>query len=387
MDELGPLLSDLLSPENFISIVLSSPAKRGADSFRKVVGRPIVIKGRPRIQLEYFRGDKTTHSNLSPAEAATEVRSLLAADFKQAHVRTHSEEVHVLVRKDGTRTVSRKRAGTSVPVARPHDRKKEHVLPEGVPNPFLQRLGVMTEDGRVIASQRDKFQQVNRFLDMVADATANLQFESPLQIVDFGCGKAYLTFAVHHYFTTVRGLSVEMRGVDRKPDVIETCCRVAEEVGAEGLRFEVGGIESGGSTETADIVIALHACDTATDYALSRAVSMGAKVILAAPCCQHELHKQIDNPALAAMLSHGIIREKLTGLVTDSLRAALLRAYGYKVTLLEFVDASHTPKNILLRAVRTDLSPAQRQSALQEYRALREFWHVRPKLESLLSGG
>jgi SAM-dependent methyltransferase len=351
-----------------------------------MVGRRIAIRGAEMLQIEQFVGAKTTHLNVPMPEAAGRISSLLGSQFRQAHIRAADADIHIHIQTDGQPSISRKRCAPSpIPVApAAHDRQKAHLIPEGVPCAFLHRLGVMTADGRVIADQRDKFRQINRFLDIVASVDVGAE-NRPLRIVDFGCGKAYLTFALHHYYTAIRGRAVEITGVDRKPDVIETDRAAAEGIGAEGLRFEVGDIRTGAADVRAEMVVALHACDTATDDALARAVAMNARVILAAPCCQHELNRQLRSEPLSGMLRHGIIRERLTGLVTDSLRASLLESLGYKTSLIEFIDSAHTPKNILLRAVRPDNAPGRNAEARREYETLRDFWHVAPTLEKLLA--
>lgn len=387
MEDLRTALQRIFESGTVASVTLSSPTAKGSDSCRKVVGRRIAIRGVEMLQLEQFVGSKTTHLNVPLSEAVGRISALLGSQFRQANLRTADSDIHILVHKDGRPTISRKsRESGTIPLApAAHDRQKARLLPEGVPCPFLHRLGVMTADGRVIADQRDKFRQINRFLDIVASIDIGASDDEPLRIIDFGCGKAYLTFALHYYYTAIRGRAVEIVGVDRKPDVIETDRRVAERIGAEGLRFEVGDIRTGAADGRADMVVALHACDTATDDALARAVAMNARIILAAPCCQHELNKQLQSEPLSGMLRHGIIRERLTGLVTDSLRAALLESLGYRTTLIEFVDSAHTPKNILLRAVRTDNAPGRNAAARREYETLRDFWHAAPALERLLA--
>jgi SAM-dependent methyltransferase len=387
MEDLLAELQRLFENGGITSLALGSPTTKGPDSCRKIAGRSVTIRGVEMLQLEQFVGTQTTHLNLPMSEAAARIASLLVSQFRQAHIRATDSEVHILVHKNGQPTISRKkRASSAVPVvSASHDRQKAHLIPEGVPCPFLHLLGVMTAEGRVIADQRDKFRQINRFLDIVASMDLANGGADPLRIVDFGCGKAYLTFALHHYFTAIRKQPVDMVGVDLKPDVIVTDSRVAEEICAVGLRFEVGDILTGAAGEAADMVVALHACDTATDAALSRAVSMNARVILAAPCCQHELSKQLQSEPLSGMLKHGIIRERLTGIVTDSLRAAMLESLGYQTALIEFIDPVHTPKNILLRAVRTESAPGRIAAARREYETLRDFWHVSPALEKLVA--
>jgi hypothetical protein len=271
-----------------------------------------------------------------------------------------------------------RRAPTAKAAELAHDRRKRRLLPEGVPVPFLVELGVMTPDGRVRARRQDKFRQINRFLELVDDVLPN----RALRIVDFGSGKSYLTFALYHLLAVERGLDVDVVGLDLKEDVIERCRALAGTLGYERLRFEVGDIAlyDGGP---ADVVVTLHACDTATDAALDRAVRWEAEVILAVPCCQHELYDQIEDESLEALLSHGILRERFAALATDAARAQLLEAVGYDAQVIEFVDLEHTPKNLLIRAIRRP--QRNRRRAVHRYRAFKERLGIDPALERLLA--
>ncbi len=249
----------------------------------------------------------------------------------------------------------------------PHNRVKNYILPEGESIPFLVQLGVMTADGKVHAQKYDKFRQINRFLEFVDDILAEIQAAhedafpgTPLRIIDFGCGKSYLTFAIYHYLVVKKGLQAEIFGLDLKQDVIEDCTKLASACGYTGLRFACGDIadyraENAGKGAPPDLVITLHACDTATDYALAFAIEHGARAILSVPCCQHELNtalgRSAPDEALNPLLKYGIVKERFAALATDVLRAETLSAHNYKTQLLEFIDMEHTPKNILIRAV------------------------------------
>ena len=263
-----------------------------------------------------------------------------------------------------------------------HDRPKQHVLPDGEPVPFLVELGVMTAEGKVRASRYDKFRQVNRFLELVGDVLPDLP-GGPLRVVDFGSGKSYLTFALHHLLTVVHGREVEIVGLDLKQDVVERCEALARKLGADGLRFEEGDIAGYEALGGVDLVVSLHACDTATDAALNRAVRAEAPVIFAVPCCQHELLAQLDNTALGPLLRHGTLRERFAAEVTDAARAQLLGAVGYDVQVVEFVELEHTPKNVLLRAV---ARPGRdRDKALAEYLTFKAELRIDPALERMLA--
>jgi SAM-dependent methyltransferase len=266
--------------------------------------------------------------------------------------------------------------------SRAHDRRKRYLLEEGTPVPFLVELGVMTPDGQVRKSRYDKFRQVNRFLELVDDVVPALPTGRTLRVVDFGCGKSYLTFALHHLLTELRGREVEIVGLDLKEDVIEACAALATRTGAAGLRFERGeiaGFDAGGEV---DLVVSLHACDTATDEALAQAVRWRAAVILAVPCCQKEAYGQIRSDLLAPLLRHGLAKERFAALATDTLRAQLLELAGYRTQLVEFVALEHTPKNVLIRAVRGRPAGPEARRAYEE---LRDSLGLAPSLERLLA--
>jgi hypothetical protein len=362
--ELGPLLE-----EGLARAVLSKP--RRESPYSKVTVRPVLVDEELRYQFEYRQGDKATHANLQPDEAEHELAGLIRRDFRQALLQTPAHDYQVL---DGKKVL--RRPPTAKPAGLQHDRRKRRLLEEGKPVPFLVELGVMTPAGKVRAQQYGKFRQVNRFLELVDDVLPR----RPLRIVDFGSGKSYLTFALYHLLAVERGLDVEVVGLDLKEDVIERCRALAGRLGYERLRFEVGdiGLFEGAP---ADVVVSLHACDTATDDALARAVEWEAEVILAVPCCQHELNGQLRANGLAPLLEHGILRERFAALATDAARAQLLEAVGYRTQVVEFVDLEHTAKNVLIRAVRKGGGDSE---ALRRYRAFKEQLGIDPALERAL---
>jgi Methyltransferase domain len=363
--ELKPMLE-----EGLARAVLSKP--RRESPYTRVTVRPVHVGDELRYQFEYQGGGKATHANLLPLEAETELGNLIQRDFRQALLQTASHDYQVL---GGEKVLTR--PPTAKPTDHSHDRRKQRLLPEGEPVPFLVELGVMTPDGKVRARHYDKFRQVNRFLELVDDVIPN----GPLRIVDFGSGKSYLTFALYHLLTVVRGLDVEVVGLDLKEDVIERCRSLAATLGYERLRFEIGDIALF-EGEPADVVVSLHACDTATDAALERAVRWGAQVILAVPCCQHELYDQVRDDTLAPLLSRGILRERFAALATDAARAELLEAVGYEAQVVEFVDLEHTAKNLLIRATRRTRRDGH--DAMSRYRAFKERLNIEPALERLL---
>ncbi len=377
MDELRTVLEDNLNSE-FLLAVLSNP--RQADGPTKVRIRPVRHKDRQVYQFEAFCGTQVFHQNLEKEEACGKILEYME-NFRQMQLETQSAAVSALVSKKGKVTVKKKlRARKKAPAETDHNRKKHYILEEGIPVPFLQDLGVMTAEGKIVRTKFDKFRQINRFLEFIQDVLPKLPREREIRILDFGCGKSYLTFAMYYYLHELQGLDVRILGLDLKEDVIRACNQLSQRYGYERLRFLEGNIADYTGADEVDMVVTLHACDTATDFALAKAVGWKAKVILSVPCCQHELNGQMENELLRPILQYGLIKERLAALVTDGLRAQYLEREGYDVQVLEFIDMEHTPKNILLRAVRT----GRKGENGAEIRACEEFFHVSPTLGKLL---
>jgi SAM-dependent methyltransferase len=373
MTPLDDLLNTVFSDDPLLRAVLSKP--RATDLPRKVTVEPIELRGENAFQFAVQHADRVTHDNLAPDDARERL-GLLLADYGQGLLQTAQADWQVLgekvLRRPPTRTSS----------ARSHDRRKRYLLEEGRPVPFLVELGVMTPEGTVRKSRYDKFRQVNRFLELVDDVIPALRPDGKLRIVDFGCGRSYLTFAIHFLLTELRGREVDLVGLDLKDDVIEACSSLAARSGAAGLRFQHGDIGGFDAREKVDLVVSLHACDTATDDALAQAVRWQADVILAVPCCQKEAYRQIRNPLLAPLLRHGLAKERFASLVTDTLRAQLLELQGYRTQLVELVPLEHTAKNILIRAVKGAPAGVEVRRAYEE---LRDSLGLEPALERLLS--
>ena len=264
-----------------------------------------------------------------------------------------------------------------------HNRKKRYILEEGKPVDFLVDLGVMTGEGKVVHARYDKFRQINRFLEFIEDILPRLDRDRELTILDFGCGKSYLTFAMYYYLRKLKGYDVKIVGLDLKEDVIARCQALAEKYGYDKLQFCQGDIASYRGVDRVDMVVTLHACDTATDFALAKAVGWGASVILSVPCCQHELNRQISNEVMKPVFSYGVLKERIAALMTDGLRAQMLERAGYETQILEFIDMEHTPKNLLIRAVYT----GKKKDNEKELRACLDVFHLHPTLESLLFQG
>mgnify|MGYP005808799273 FL=1 len=264
-----------------------------------------------------------------------------------------------------------------------HNRTKNYVLKEGIPVPWLIDLGVMSRDGKIRNARYDKFKQLNRFLEFIEDVLPRLPKDREVQIIDFGCGKSYLTFAMYYYLKELKGYDICVTGLDLKTDVIKNCNALAEKYGYDKLRFLQGDIASYEGTDQVDMVVTLHACDTATDYALAKAVKWGASVILSVPCCQHELNGQVKNEVLAPVLKYGILKERFSAILTDGLRAQMLESAGYDTQILEFIDMEHTPKNLLIRAVK---NPKKKENRRQQkaWEDCAEAMSVSPSLQRLL---
>lgn len=357
MSDLQSLFTDCLN-ETLIRVILSNPSSK--DGVIKICARPMLKNKSLLFQIEEYTKTQVFHKNLTAGDAGSYLTGKLSSDtssqtasFKNALVETQSFTANVLVSKKGTITI-KKKMNTSAKqpkISLSHNRKKKYILEEGIPVPFLIDLGVMTQNGNIINAHYDKFRQINRFLEYIEDILPSLPTGRELRILDFGCGKSYLTFAIYYYLKVLKGYPVRITGLDLKEDVIRHCNELAVKYGYDKLEFLCGDIAYYDGCSQVDMVVTLHACDTATDYALAKAVGWGAKVILSVPCCQHELNKQMKNDLLSPVLHYGILKERMAALITDGLRAQILEANGYRTQILEFIDMAHTPKNLLIRAV------------------------------------
>lgn len=357
MSDLQSLFTDCLN-ETLIRVILSNPSSK--DGVIKICARPVLKNKSLLFQIEEYTKTQVFHKNLTAGDAGSYLTGKLSSDassqtaeFKNALVETKSFTANVLVSKKGTITIKKKmNTSTKQPkISLSHNRKKKYILEEGIPVPFLIDLGVMTQNGSIVNAHYDKFRQINRFLEYIEDILPSLPTGRELRILDFGCGKSYLTFAIYYYLTVLKGYPVRITGLDLKEDVIRHCNELAVKYGYDKLEFLCGDIAYYDGCSQVDMVVTLHACDTATDYALAKAVGWGAKVILSVPCCQHELNKQMKNDLLSPVLHYGILKERMAALMTDGLRAQILEANGYRTQILEFIDMAHTPKNLLIRAV------------------------------------
>lgn len=335
---------------------------------------------------EFFTEKQVFHRHFSETELDEFVKEHAGKTFKNCVERTDSEEITILANKKGKITKIVKKLD-DVPAVTA-ETSKNYIIQEGLPVPFLVVLGVMTPQGKVVASRYSKFRQINRFLEFVDDVLPSVVTEGePVRIADFGCGKSYLTFAVHYFLTEIKKIPCQIEGLDLKKDVIDFCNQTAQKLGLENLIFRVGNISDYSGTADPDIVMTLHACDTATDFALEYAVSRNAKAILSVPCCQHQINTELtnnrkgkikqDDSALEPILKHGLLREKFSSLLTDALRGEWLEQQGYRVQMLEFIDEEHTPKNILIRAVKKEKVQIKkdRPQILGDLKIAQELWN------------
>lgn len=342
------------------------------------------------VQLSKFQDDnKVIHENLPADGAGTEIVSLFMDFFKQCNIVTASGNCEAKCNKKGSLYVKNQIdfSRQEITAVASHDKQKRRFLPLNQPIAFLQELGISGPDGRVYDRMAHKLGQINRFLELIDDIKDSLPKDRPIHIFDLCCGKSYLTFAVHHYFTQILHREVEMVGVDLKEDVIDHCSRIVQKLGLKGLSFQCGDILKFEPENKPDMIISLHACNTATDIVLNTAVRLETGIILSSPCCHHELADQLQCDELRLITEYGILRQKLCEISTDALRAQALKISGYQVQLIEFIDPENTPKNLLIRAVknRGKLDEAKKNKLVNEYHCLCEMLNVNPTLKRLLN--
>lgn len=386
--KLQKAISQIVS-EQLYRIIVSRPLVKGEST--KVTVRPVVIRGELVFQETRYVGTKVLHENYDAEKMKEKLVRYLQKEFGQLEAECIDRKITILTNKKGTVTVREKKKAdvkdmTECPFE--HNRSKNHILKDGETIDFLVALGVQTPEGRVVKSKYHKFKQINRYLEFIEDILPALQKEDTIRIVDFGCGKSYLTFALYYYLKIIQNKNIDIIGLDLKKDVIDDCNALKDKLGYQGLRFIKGDIKDYENGDKIDMVVSLHACDTATDYAIAKAVSWGAKVIMAVPCCQHELNRQIVCAPLQEILKYGVVKERISALITDAYRADCLEKMGYEAQILEFIDLEHTPKNLLIRAVRKEkkISPKKNgkeySGSLEE---LEQYLHINPLLGRLLN--
>lgn len=387
LDELNGLLEEILNID-LQQIVLSNTRDEAQGT--KVKVRPVLLKGDLVFQETLYRGTQVFHENCNRDTIKKRIVDYLGRLFKQGEFTGDKLRATVLVSKKGKISVKTHRSLEKDAVARErssvlsHDRAKQYILTDGTPVDFLVGLGVQTPDGRVVKAKYDKFRQINRYLEFIEDVLDALPRDRTIRIIDFGCGKSYLTFAMYYYLHELQGRDIKVTGLDLKQEVIEHCNHLARDLEYQNLCFERGDISTYDGAEQVDMVVSLHACDKATDYALEKAVKWDAQVIMAVPCCQHELNGQMRCETLQPILKYGLIKERMAALVTDALRANLLEQQGYDTQILEFIDMEHTPKNLMIRAVKKSKTGMKTRAERSDIQELTSFLHISPTLEQLL---
>lgn len=394
-NELSGSLS-MIAQEMPARVVISNPKSTNTTHIRVEI-----IRLQGGYQLAKRTGKQVFHENINSNDLCKVMQQLMQ-DFNQLNAFTDHAEYRLRLTKKGRVQFGRQpvKHGKSVadkplmpdlgsanqisclPV---HNRKKSYLLEDGQAVKPLIDMGVLTRDGHVIKAMYPKFRQINRFLEMIDDALRDVPQHSRLHVLDFGCGKSYLTFILYHYLSEIRCMDVHITGLDLKADVVKKCNQAARRYGYQNLSFEVGDINGYESAVSVDMVVTLHACDTATDYALYNAIRWGAKMIFSVPCCQHELNAQIQSETYAILTRYGLVKERIAALMTDAIRGNLLQACGYKTQLLEFIDMEHTPKNILIRAVAGQIPKGQKLALQQEAERLMHEYQLNPTLYKLLT--
>lgn len=379
MSELKDFLDNIFASSP-IKTVISKPAKKSA-TYKK-----IIIENKEKYyQVAKYTEKQVFHENLNTDEVISFCKNILQDDYRQLNSFSNTHEHMLMLSKKGKPSYKKKQLSTACThTTSQHNRQKNYIIQEGSDVPPLIDMGVFTKEGKVVRTMYDKFKQINRFIEIIDDAVKDLKKET-INIIDFGCGKSYLTFVVYYYFTVLKNKNVNIVGLDLKEDVIKKCNASAEKYGYDGLKFELGDINGYKCDFDVDIVITLHACDTATDFALFNAISWNAKMIFSVPCCQHELNSQIKTDNLSLFTNYGIIQERFSALTTDAIRGNLLECCGYKTQLLEFVDFAHTPKNILIRAVKKESTTNKAKAkAVAQVEAVMQEFNLSPTLYNLL---
>ena len=378
MTEIRAFCEEYIGKELYQIIISNS--KKNSD-ITKVKIRPVMLKNSIVFQVTEYRGTQVFHENYDKQPLIDKVVEYMENDFKQLELTATKIQATVLISKKGKVTIKKKNMQAEKKIDLSHNKAKKYILQEGTVVPFLVDLGVQTKEGKIVRSNYDKFRQINRYLEFIADVMPILPADRTINIIDFGCGKSYLTFALYYYMKILCKRDIQVIGLDLKEKVIEDCNALALRYGYDGLKFVTGDVSTYTGEGNVDMVVTLHACDTATDYALEKAVLWGAKVIFTVPCCQHEVNMQIKNEQLQPLLKYGLIKERMSALITDAIRANLLEEQGYQVQVMEFIDMEHTPKNILIRAVKEK----ENKSIDTGINKLTDSLHVRNTLQELMA--
>ncbi|MCC3669810.1 class I SAM-dependent methyltransferase [Terrisporobacter mayombei] len=381
MDDTIKIINEICK-DNIIKVVISN--KKNKDiKYNKIVFQLKEKNDKEYYQVEKFTDKQVFHENIEKKDLNDRVLEYMKENFKQLNAWSGNTNYDVKISKKGKVFLSKKKSNNENMVIKGHNKEKNYILKEGMIIQPLINLGIFTKEGKVVNSKYDKYKQINRFIEIIDDEIKKNNYEE-LTILDFGCGKSYLTFVLYYYFVEIKKINVKMIGLDLKEDVIKKCNEIAKKYKFDNLHFELGDINGFKYNNKVDMVITLHACDTATDYALYNAIKWNAKMIFSVPCCQHEFNHQMKAENLDILNKYGIIQERVAALMTDSVRGNLLECVGYKTQLLEFIDISHSPKNILIRASKSNLSKIKKEKSLQQVKALMKEFNFNPTLYNLL---
>ncbi|MFR4161030.1 MAG: class I SAM-dependent methyltransferase [Paraclostridium sordellii] len=381
MEELKNSIYEI-TDDNIIKVVISNKLNKDIE-YNK-----INIELKEKNNTEYYQVEKYTdkqvfHENIEKDMLNEKMLEFIDGKYKQVGAWSQEYTYDLKISKKGKVFLGRKKSDNSKLVNKSHNREKNYILKEGMIIQPLIDLGVFTKDGKVVNSKYDKYKQINRFIEIIDDEIKKNN-DKELTILDFGCGKSYLTFVLYYYFVEIKKINVKMIGLDLKADVIKKCNEIAKKYNYKNLHFELGDINGYKYTDNVDMVITLHACDTATDYALYNAIKWNAKMIFSVPCCQHEFNSQMKSEDFSILTRYGIIKERVAALMTDAVRGNLLEAIGYKTQLLEFIDIAHSPKNILIRASKSKISREKKESSLMEVDNIMKEFNLEPTLFNLL---
>ena len=381
MEELKKILDEMFK-DDIIKVVISNKLNKDVKYNKITINLKETNKGK-FYQIEKFTDKQVFHENIDVESINEKVCECITGAYKQLSAWSNNCTYDMKISKKGKVFLSKKKSDNVKIVKKGHNKEKNYILKEGMIIEPLIDLGVFTKEGKVINSKYDKYKQINRFIEIIDDEIKKNDYKE-LTILDFGCGKSYLTFVLYYYFVEIKKINVKMIGLDLKEDVIKKCNEIAQRYKYDNLHFELGDINGFKYNNKVDMVITLHACDTATDYALYNAIKWNSKMIFSVPCCQHEFNSQIKTDKLSILTKYGIVQERVSALMTDAVRGNLLETLGYKTQLLEFIDISHSPKNILIRATKGKISNDKKEKALNEVKRLMDQFNLNPTLYKLL---
>ncbi|CUU48121.1 class I SAM-dependent methyltransferase [Clostridium beijerinckii] len=381
MEDLKKAIKEIIE-DNVIKLVISNKTNKNFE-YNKIVIYLKENNKRTYYQIEKYTDKQVFHENIDTDILEERIIEYVEPNYKQISAWSNSASFEVKISKKGKVLLSKKKSDNQKTLNKAHNKEKNYILKEGMIIEPLIDLGVFTKEGKVVNSKYDKYKQINRFVEIIDDEIKKNDYKE-LTVLDFGCGKSYLTFVLYYYLVEIKNIKVKMIGLDLKADVIKKCNDIAKSYNYENLHFELGDINGFKYNNKVDMVITLHACDTATDYALYNAIKWNAKLIFSVPCCQHEFNAQMKTDSLSILTKYGIVQERIAALMTDSVRANLLESIGYKTQLLEFIDIAHSPKNILIRASKSNISKDKKEKALFEVENLIGQFNFNPTLYNLL---